>query len=103
MRSSDIIFEYALNVLGGVAIGVALLSQFFINARLGKIGRCDSTTRKIVAYSIRIGAATISFAVLVFVIRMIRSSTTVTLSSALAIAIGLLATLIFGRSLMRKV
>lgn len=97
------ILEYVFAVLGGALIGIAVLGQFFVNASVGEVARYDSTKRKVVAYSIRIGAAIISLAVLILVIRMLRSSTTVTVFSALAIAAGLLTTIVFGwKKLIRK-
>lgn len=73
-----------------------MLGQFFVNACAGKETSCDSTMRKVVGYSMRIGAAIVSLAVLVLVIRTIRLSTAITLYNVLAIAMGLLATIAFG-------
>lgn len=103
MEFSHILLEYVFDLLGGALIGIALLGQFFVNASIGKITGYDSTTKKLASYGIRIGAAIISFAALVLVIRVIRSSSTVTVFSALAIAVGLLATVYFGwQKLIRK-
>lgn len=96
MELDHVILEYVFDILGGALIGIAVLGQFFVNASVGEIARYDSIKRKVIVYSIRIGAAIISFAMLILVIRMIRSSTTVTVLSSLAIAVGLLATVFFG-------
>ncbi len=94
--------EYAFDLLGGMLIGIALLGQFFVNKSIAEIAIYDSLKRKLVAYSIRIGAAIISFAVLVLVIKAIRSTTSVTVFSVAAISVGLLTTIIIGRKVLTK-
>lgn len=102
MELDNIILEYIFNVFGGVLIGIAVLGQFLVNASVGKVAHYDSIKRKVIAYSLRIGAAIISFAVLILVIRIIRATTTVTVLSSLAIVIGLLVTVYFGRKKLVK-
>lgn len=97
MELGNIIFEYIFNILGGMLIGIAWLGQSFINAGVGKVDRDNSTQQKVIAYSIRIGAAIITLAVLIIVIRVIKASTSVTVLSALALAAGWLTTVYFGR------
>lgn len=96
MEIDRTIYEYTINIFGGVLIGIAVLGQFFMSASIGKVTRYDSTARKAISYAIRIGAAIMSFAALIFVIRIIRSSTTVTPFSVLAIATALVVTIVFG-------
>jgi len=102
MNFHPIIYEYLLNIIGGVIIGLALIGQFFINEHAGKVPRFVPIRKKVIAYFFRTVGAVISFVVLVFVIRLIKLFTIVTLPKVIAIAVGLSVTVIFGLKMIKK-
>lgn len=90
------VYEYLFNMISGVIIGSALLGQFYINEHIGKVPKFVPARKKITAYFFRAIGAAISFVVLVSVIRLIRLYTIVTVPNVIAIAIGLLVTVLWG-------
>jgi hypothetical protein len=90
------LLKYGFEVLGGALIGIALLGQFFMNSSIGVVKPFHSRKRKFAAYSVRVAAATISFAVLVLVMRAIRTAATFTMFDVVAVTSGLTVTLVIG-------
>jgi uncharacterized protein HemY len=89
-------------MIGGAVIASALLGQFYINEHIGKVPKFVPAWKKITSYFFRAIGAIISFAVLVFVIRLIRLFTIVTVPNVVAIAIGLLVTVFWGLKIIKK-
>lgn len=102
MNIYSIVYEYLFNMIGGAIIGTALLGQFYINEHIGKVPKFVPARKKITAYFFRAIGAIISFAVLVFVIRLIRLFTIVTVPNVAAIAIGLLVTVFWGLKIIKQ-
>jgi len=98
----SIVYEYLLSMIGGAVIGFALIGQFFINEHIGKVPRFVPAGKKFRAYFFRGVGAIISFVVLVFVIRLIKLFTIVTVPNVIAIAVGLLVTVFWGLRVIKQ-